>query len=93
VIKKMAQLLIKKAAQKVEEQEEEFIVLSPTAVETLKPEVLKPQAKPQAIPKKGLSRLFNRGKNNAKYLEKLVNINRLNARLDAQAKGSYRMNF
>jgi hypothetical protein len=60
VIKKMAQILMKKPAHNLEEQEEEFIVVSPVELQIPKPEVSRPQAKSHIKAKKGLSRLFRR---------------------------------
>ncbi|MFX0010168.1 MAG: hypothetical protein ACFE9R_07635 [Candidatus Hermodarchaeota archaeon] len=90
----MAQILLKKHAHSVEKPEEEFIVLSPVELQIPKPEVSRPQAKSHIKSKKGLSRLFKKGKNNVRYLEELVDTKRLNARLDARAMGAYRnINF
>jgi len=90
----MAQIVLKRPAHSVEEQEEEFIVLSPVELQIPKPEVSRPQAKSHIKAKKGLSRLFKKGKNNVRYLEELVDTKRLNARLDARAMGAYRnINF
>ena len=86
----MAQILLKKPAQSVEEQEDEFIVLSPVEPLIPKSEISQPQAKAHKKVKKELLRLFNRGKKNAKYLEELADMKRLRPGLDAPVNGAYR---